>query len=106
MSDDDVQARTRQAIQAVWQANRAVYMARVAGLEAAAEAARSGALTPEAREAAADDAHKVAGAAGTFGFPEASRLAKAIEQLLNSDDPVDADRLQALTAELKQAFEG
>lgn len=105
MSDDDVQARTRQAILAVWQANRPVYMARVANLEATIAAVRAGTLTPEARLEAASDAHKVAGAAGTFGFPEASRLAKAIEQLLDSDDPLDADRLQALTAELKQAFE-
>jgi HPt (histidine-containing phosphotransfer) domain-containing protein len=105
MSDDDLAERTRQAIRGVWQVNRPVYLARVERMEAAAEAARAGTLELAQRREAEDDAHKVAGAVGTFGFPEASRLAKAFERELAGEEPVDGDRLQALAAELRRALE-
>lgn len=101
---DDVHARTQAAIRAVWAANRPVYLARLAALEAAADALKSGALDMEARAAAVDEAHKIAGAAGTFGFPEVSAIAKQIEDLLRAEGPLEAadgDRLAGLAAAMR-----
>lgn len=101
---DDVQARTQAAIRAVWHANRPVYLARLAALEAAADALKSGTLDAGAQTAAIDEAHKIAGAAGTFGFPAVSVLAKQIEDLLRAESPLapaDGERMAGLAAAMR-----
>lgn len=101
---DDVHARTQAAIGAVWLANRPVYLARLALLEAAADALKSGGLDAEGRAAAGDEAHKIAGAAGTFGFPAVSVIARQIEDLLRADRPLsaaDGDHLAGLAAAMR-----
>lgn len=53
-------------------------------------------------------AHKLAGSAGTFGFPEASRIAADLEQELTSEGPLPRERcLRAteLTEQLRAALE-
>lgn len=100
--EDDVRARTMAAIMAVWQGNKAVYIARVAALVRAAEALRAGALSPEARASAADEAHLVAGAVGSFGFPAASQAAKDMERLLRAERPLTVADGELL-AELAEA---
>lgn len=104
MNDDEIRARTRAAIMAVWVTNRHLYTERASALLETAEAAREAGLSPEARASAADHAHKVAGAVGTFGYLEASRLAKAIERLLKGHAPLSPDQATefvALATELK-----
>jgi HPt (histidine-containing phosphotransfer) domain-containing protein len=101
---DDVRERTQAAVRAVWHAHRPVYLARLAALEAAAEALKSGALDAEARAVAVDEAHKIAGAAGTFGFPAASAIAKQIEAMLRADRPLsaaDGESLAGLAAAIR-----
>lgn len=105
---DDVRARTEAAIKAVWHANRPVYLARVALLAAAAAALQAGRLNAEGRAEAADEAHKVAGAAGTFGFPEASAIARQIEDMLRAEGPLPAaegDRLAGLAEALRDRLD-
>lgn len=105
---DDVRARTEAAIKAVWCANRPVYLARVALLTAAAAALKAGRLSAEGRAEAADEAHKVAGAAGTFGFPEASAIARQIEAMLRAEGTLPAaagDRLAGLAEALRDQLD-
>jgi HPt (histidine-containing phosphotransfer) domain-containing protein len=42
----------------------------------------AGQLDPAGRQTAGDEAHKLAGSLGVFGYPEGSRLARHAEQLL------------------------
>ena len=55
---------------------------RLAVLQRAAQALGQGRLSPTLQEQAEREAHKLAGALGTFGLAEGSRLAEAIEDLL------------------------
>lgn len=102
---EDVKTRTMAAIMAVWHANKPAYLERVELLARAAAALQAGALSPEARSEASGEAHKVAGAVGTFGYQEASRIAKDMERMLRGDQPLsasDGDRLAELAAELRR----
>ncbi len=98
MNDDEIRARTRAAIMAVWATNRHLYTERASALLQTAEAARESGMSPEARAAAADHAHKVAGAVGTFGYLEASQLAKAIERLLKGNAPLSPEQTTEFVA--------
>ena len=100
--NDDIAERTRQAVMAVWQANKPVYVALVALI---LQAAAKDDLTPEERAAVAAEAHKVAGAVGTFGFKDASETAKAIEQLLDGNSRLDVDRFRDLANSLLRSLE-
>jgi diguanylate cyclase (GGDEF)-like protein len=51
-------------------------------LEAAKAALLNQALTPELREQAISEAHKLAGSLGTFGFPTGTNLSRRIENIL------------------------
>jgi DNA-binding response OmpR family regulator len=54
----------------------------VAVLESAKNALLAGDLHQDLHQQAKQEAHKLAGAMGTFGYPEGSRLAKILENLL------------------------
>jgi HPt (histidine-containing phosphotransfer) domain-containing protein len=62
--------------------------ARAEVIAEALQAILDGTLTEETRLTARAAAHSLAGSAGTFGFPHASRLGRDLEALL---DTVDAD---------------
>lgn len=57
----------------------------VSVIEQAVLALQSHALTAELRQQARQEAHTLAGSLGTFGFPEGSRLARQIEQLIQGE---------------------
>jgi diguanylate cyclase (GGDEF)-like protein len=98
----------KSAVRAIWERSRDAIMQRVASLEAAAQSAANGALTAEARRAAEREAHKLAGAIGTFGFWNASALAKEAEHLLQGDAPLtppDLLQLSTLTTQLRQQLD-
>ena len=100
MSDEALRA----AVRAIWERSRDTIMQRVVALEESAVAATSGALTPETRRAAEREAHKLAGAVGTFGFWDASKLAKEAEVILQGEAPItpdDALRLTRLTEQIR-----
>ena len=77
---------------------------RVSTLEAAAAALNSGTLTPELREQASAEAHKLAGVLGTFGLHEGTELAREAEHAYK-DDPGPAqnaaDRLTGIATRLR-----
>ncbi|WP_066382857.1 response regulator [Anabaena sp. CA = ATCC 33047] len=55
----------------------------VAILEAAKTALLAGNLHTELQQTAKQEAHKLAGSMGAFGYPEGSRIARVLEHLLN-----------------------
>jgi CheY-like chemotaxis protein/HPt (histidine-containing phosphotransfer) domain-containing protein len=66
------------------------------------------ASAPEVVEALRRELHRVHGAAGSFGFPEASRLAADLEETAIrwvSDPSLDVDRRAAMTADFANALE-
>ena len=66
------------------------------------------ASAPEVVEALRRELHRVHGAAGSFGFPEASRLAGQLEEAAIrwvSDPALDVDRRAAMTADFANALE-
>ena len=100
-------ARVRAGLAAVWARFREPTLRRLDLMDAAALALLDGTLLPEQRTAAQREAHKLAGAAGTFGFPRSSELARLIEERLSLGGLVPADavplseQLVALRADLE-----
>jgi DNA-binding response OmpR family regulator len=71
--------RVAGALGELWPRARTTMLDRVAVLEQAARAASDGRLVGALRQRAADEAHRLAGALGTFGMPEGTRLARELE---------------------------
>jgi DNA-binding response OmpR family regulator len=71
--------RVSGAIAELWPRARATMLDRVGVLEQAGRAAADGRLVGALRQRAADEAHRLAGALGTFGLPEGTRLARELE---------------------------
>jgi diguanylate cyclase (GGDEF)-like protein len=98
----------RQAMSVLWSRSRDVIMGRVVVLEAAVLALLAGNLTAESRRQAEREAHKLAGVVGTFGFHEASRLAREAEDLLGGSAPIEGGqivRLSNLAAQIRRELE-
>ncbi len=91
---------TRQKLMDIWHRNRDQVMARLDLLDRAAEADP---LTEQLREEATSVAHKLAGSLGMFGFSEGTRLARCIEQHLETVNPNSA-ALATLSTELRQSL--
>ncbi|XAS63547.1 response regulator [Micrococcaceae bacterium Sec5.8] len=84
-------------IRTIWNNNRDEVLARVAALEDAVAGIVEGRLSPEDRVAAEAQAHKLAGAAGTFGFGRASEAARTLEGILAGTSPIPFDRTLVAT---------
>jgi DNA-binding response OmpR family regulator len=101
----DPLAAMRAQLDAIWQRSRQDIEGRVEAIEAAALALLEDSLTPEAREDTRRQAHKLAGVAGTFGFPHATTLAQEAEAILTPETvvtPADVVRLSAIANELRR----
>lgn len=83
---------------ALWERFRGTTEERVDALEDSVRRLRA---APDSREPRGDgiaSAHKLAGSLGTFGFPEASRLARECEHILMSAGSLTPLQLDLLTA--------
>ena len=92
------------AVRQAWERFRGTVMERVHAVESAAAEAVAGGLGEERRRHAEREAHKLAGSVGTFGFADASRLARELEVLLQGDarlDATDARKLAELAGALR-----
>ncbi len=80
---------------------------RLTVLQQAAQALSEGRLNHTLQDQAEREAHKLAGALGTFGLAEGSRLAEAIEDLLQIRPlpQQQADTFQSLVSQLYQELE-
>jgi DNA-binding response OmpR family regulator/HPt (histidine-containing phosphotransfer) domain-containing protein len=94
------------AVAALWEEARPRALERVAVVEDAVAALMAGALGDEERDRARAEAHKLAGALGTFGVPEGSTIARTLEEKLAAG-PVHADApaLAEAVLELRGAVE-
>ena len=102
-------ARMRGAVAALWEKFRGTTMERVAVVERAVVARLHGELEEEQRRAAEREAHKLAGSVGTFGYREASRVAREIERILGGSAPIAQAqllRLSELVVALQAELEG
>jgi diguanylate cyclase (GGDEF)-like protein len=77
---------------------------RLAVLQAAAAAVEEGRLTTEERRHAARQAHRIAGAAASYGYPAATEPARAVEAILDGDEDIRPMRLAMSVRTLRSAM--
>lgn len=77
--------RIQVLLKEVWKQKEDITLGRIRILKRTSLALGNRSLTPELRRLAAGEAHKLAGSLGTFGFPEGSRLARKMEDLLQTE---------------------
>jgi DNA-binding response OmpR family regulator/HPt (histidine-containing phosphotransfer) domain-containing protein len=92
---------------AVWRRGRPTVDARLATLDAAVAASGEGRITGEMREEAEREAHRLAGALGTFGSEEGSHLARELETAFGAGfDAAAAARLGPTVGALRACVVG
>ena len=84
-------------LDAIWEQSKAAIGARVDAIENAAMALLEGALDDEVRRHAKDEAHKLAGVAGTFGFTTSTEHAREAEGLLEGVDSLSSAAIMRLS---------
>ncbi|NEQ27533.1 MAG: response regulator, partial [Microcoleus sp. SIO2G3] len=92
----------------VWERFKGKYSDRITILEQAVTQAREGTFTKALQKQAVREAHTLVGSLGSFGFVEASRLSREIEQTLQAEErlnPVQLEQLSKLIVALRQAIE-
>ena len=97
---NDAEDKTKALLAALWLKNRPIVEERLATLDEAATVA--GTLSEDQRKTAQGTAHKLAGALGMYGYDEGTRIARLLEQLLDSARP-EPERFRGLIAELRTA---
>ena len=96
------------ALAAIWERSRDTIIGRVDILESAAVALLNAPLSADARRAAESAAHKLAGAVGTFGFWDASAIAREAELILQGSDPItpaNVLKLSNIAVQLRRQLE-
>lgn len=104
-ADDELQ----QGAAELWARARVRALAAVTLIEEAVVALGEDGLDPSDRRDAERAAHRLAGSAGTFGFPRASQAARELERILGGTGRVPAEQLASATQEvaaLRAALEG
>ncbi len=104
----DARDQTSAAVAALWDRFKGANLERVAALEDATRRLESGALDADGLRQAEREAHKLAGAVGTFGFARGSDLAREIERLLGSGPcpgSAEARRAIDLVSQLRAALD-
>ena len=110
VSGEGGQEQGQSSVARVWAQYREVIFQRLGAVEAAATALRKATLTPEVRQKAVLEAHRLAGSLGMFGLDNGTRVAREIEHLLTNEVALlspDAprrlvDSAAALRAELEK----
>lgn len=93
------------SVDAVEERFRLSLESRVRVLEEMEVALQTHHLSPEQQENAREEAHKLVGGLGTFGYPKGSKIARSIEHLLKNNSLLEerqAARFSQLLADLKQ----
>jgi len=92
----------------IWERFKGKYYDRITILEQAVMRSREGTFTEALQQQAVREAHTLVGSLGSFGFVEASRLSREIEQNLQAEgrlNPVQLKQLSGLIVALRQALE-
>ena len=121
-SEQELEQQLSEAIAAIWERRRDQVMGRVGVLVRVAESLRESAasemtpgvapemtigVAPEMTSEAKDEAHRLAGSLGSFGFDEGSGIATEIEELLSQviGGPEWIDRVETKVMALKAYME-
>ena len=92
-----VEQQAIEATAAVWQRVKNKLDSRVTAIARATDAILNNNLSDELRQQAITAAHKLAGSLGMFDVDEGSRLAKEIQQILQSSQPLNRTKKQRLS---------
>ena len=107
-SGPNSQAQASSSTIRVWTQFKDLIFERMASVEAAVSAVRRAKLTPEVRQKAVLEAHRLAGSLGMFGLMEGTQFAREIEHLLGEEAvaaPETPRRLEELATALRQILE-
>ena len=101
---DSEQQQIAAGIAALWEKFKDKYMNRIKVVERALQALQGGNLTEQLRQQAQQEVHTLIGSLGSFGFKNASNRAREIEQLLQPQKflPAQKQQLTVLVNKLKQ----
>ena len=90
-----------------WSKFQDLALQRLANLEKFAVSLVEASVSSETHQQAQRSAHKLAGSLGCFGFPEGSKIAKQLEQLLEENSPtaIELARLQQLIFALQEELD-
>ncbi|MFB2878973.1 response regulator [Floridanema aerugineum] len=80
-----VEEQFNQAMEVMWQKYQGLMAERLEVLQTAATAIKTGQIADDLRLAASKEAHKLAGVLGMFEWESGTKIAKEIEQILESD---------------------
>lgn len=95
-----------ESVNNIWQRNKESFTSQVVLFDLVVADLMSDTLSEQIQHAAKLEAHKMAGSLGSFGFNEGSRLAREIEELLESEAiKQQATQLQQLVSLLQQELE-
>ncbi|MBD0263931.1 MAG: response regulator [Tolypothrix sp. T3-bin4] len=95
-----------ESVNNIWQRNKESFTCQLVLFEQVVAGLMSDTLSEQIQHAAKLEAHKMAGSLGSFGFHEGSRLAREIEELLESEAiGQQATQLQQLVSLLQQELE-
>ncbi|MDQ4054284.1 MAG: diguanylate cyclase [Actinomycetota bacterium] len=86
----EVTATIRERLQAIYERARGSFAEELATIDAGVNHLKAGALDEPERSAAERAAHRLAGTAGTFGFPEATAPAQRLEDAFTHQPHPDA----------------
>ncbi len=107
-TSEPTRQQTLSALAGLWERFKGRISEQVSVLEQATTALLNETLERELRAQAEQEAHTLAGALGTFGFPEGSRLARKIEHLFQTDQSFnqkEVKELHKLVGALRQEIE-
>ncbi|UBF30455.1 response regulator (plasmid) [Kovacikia minuta CCNUW1] len=96
VSAEEIGQQTWAAIAEVWQRFQPRVNEQITVLEQAATALSNQTLNQELQQQAEQEAHTLAGSLGTFGFEQASQLARTIEQQFQAGDRLNSSQIQQL----------
>ena len=106
--ESESEKQTLAALAGIWERSKETIMGRVDVLDQAAVAVLEAALDDDLRRRAEEEAHKLVGSVGTFGFGEGSKMARQIECLLQGERPLSQGqilRLVELVVALRRVLE-
>lgn len=85
-----------------WNRYQDKYLDRLNVIDLALAAAKQSILSDDLRQQAWRQAHTLTGSLGSFGFDEASRLARKIEQVFKAEGKIGCEQVEPVTMWLKQ----
>ena len=103
LPDDQLEKELREAVHAVWLRRKEHVIGRVDVLSNTVGLLLDGSITEEDLAGARTEAHKLAGALGSFGFGRGSDIAERIEGLISESESAirSAELISELVADLR-----